>query len=247
MKKLKACTLTVLLSALTFAQESRATAMAPPLEAQVNQVTQWFTGFFDNSEQIASNPSVPFISLSSCSVQLIGSNPTPDAQNIYLEQESPTGFERLRFYEFSKDTSAVLLSVHSFLNPNLLRGTCNKAESERIVNINNVVATSCNLELFLEPDPTRYIGNNYPNGCPTSSGGKVISYVTISENSINSLDQIFTPTGQSFGTPIEFRRSKSVPESASTLGLLALGLWGTSSALRRKQKQKSTRKQKALV
>jgi predicted PurR-regulated permease PerM len=49
MNKLKAYTLTVLLSTLTFAQESRAATIAPPLSAQVKQVTQWFTGFFDSS------------------------------------------------------------------------------------------------------------------------------------------------------------------------------------------------------
>ena len=234
MNKLKAYTLTVLLSALTFAQESRATTIALPLETQVNQVAQWFTGFFDNSQQVASNPSVPFISMSNCTVQLAGTNPSDDTQNIYLEQESPA-FERLRFYSFNKGSSAVMLSIHSFLNPNLLRGTCNKPESERIVNLSNIVATSCDLQLVWEP--TRYIGDNSPNGCPASFGSRVVSHVVIQDSEIDSLDQIFSPTGQLIaGTPIEFHRSKSIPETSSILGLLALGIWGTGSALKRKLK-----------
>ncbi|MBW4632811.1 MAG: hypothetical protein KME30_13220 [Iphinoe sp. HA4291-MV1] len=55
MNKLKAYTLTVILAALTFPQASHA-AVAPPVEAQVKEVAQWFTGFFNNTQQVASSP-----------------------------------------------------------------------------------------------------------------------------------------------------------------------------------------------
>jgi len=245
MNKLKAYTLTVLLSTLTFAQESRAATIAPPLSAQVKQVTQWFTGFFDNAEQVASNSSVPFISMSNCGVQLVGANPVDETQNVYLEQKS-VAFERISFYSFSPGNSAVNLSVRSFVNRDILRGLCNKPEQQRIVNISNIVAASCDLLLIWEP--SRYTGTNAPNGCPTSSGGKVVSKVAISDSSIDALDQIFTAQGNLIvNTPIEFHRIKSIPEPDSTLGLLALGLWCIGSAVKRKPKQKSTQKEKASV
>ncbi|MBH8563352.1 hypothetical protein I8748_14345 [Nostoc sp. CENA67] len=59
MNPFKVCTLTVLLSAFTFAQSTRASAItAPPLETQVKEVAQWFTGLFDNSQQVLTNSSV---------------------------------------------------------------------------------------------------------------------------------------------------------------------------------------------
>ncbi|MEH2112482.1 hypothetical protein [Nostoc sp.] len=71
MNFIKVYTLTALFSAFTLIQATRANAItAPPLETQVKQVTQWFTGLFDNSQQVTANPSVPPITLSSCSVEL---------------------------------------------------------------------------------------------------------------------------------------------------------------------------------
>ncbi|WP_229552045.1 hypothetical protein [Nostoc sp. XA010] len=97
--------------------------------------------------------------------------------------------------------------------------------------------TSCNLELLWEP--TDYIGNNSPNGCPTSSAGKVISSITIFQNGIDSLDKIFGANDNLlFATPIEFRRVNSIPEPSFTLGILALGVWGTSKTISSKHKQK---------
>ncbi|HEY9729432.1 MAG TPA: chromophore lyase CpcT/CpeT [Chroococcales cyanobacterium] len=239
MNKLKACTLTVLLSTLTVVQQSRAATIAPPLESQVEQVADWFTGSFDNAQQIASNPSVPLITMNNCEVQLAGANPTNETQNVYLEQSS-TAFNRVRFYSFSEGTSAVTLSIYSFVNNNVLSGLCNRPESERVVNISNILtATSCNVELFWEP--TRYIGNNAPTGCPTSSGGKVVSNVEVFGDRIDSLDRIFSANGTLIaGTPIEFRRITSVPEPSSLLGLVAFGIWSTGKARSRKQKKTST-------
>lgn len=246
MNKLKACTLTVLLSTLTFAQESRAATIAPPLEEQVQQVADWFTDSFDNSQQVASNPSVPLITLSSCEVQLSGTNPTNETQNVYLEQTSSV-FNRVRFYSFSEGTSAVTLSIYSFANNNVLSGLCNRPESERIVNSSNILtATSCNVELFWEP--SRYIGDNAPTGCPTSSGGKVVSNVEVFGDRIDSLDRIFAPNGTLIaGTPIEFRRITSVPEPSSMLGLLAFGIWSAGKARSRKQNKTSTQNENIPV
>lgn len=234
MNPVKVCTLTVLFSAFTFVQATRATAItAPPLETQAKQVAQWFTGLFDNSQQVVTNPSVPFITLSSCSVELTNADPGIGTKNIYLEQKS---INRFRLYSFSQENSAVNLSIRAF-DPNYsMTGLCNRPESEHTLDSSKVLATSCNLELLWEP--ADYIGNNFPNGCPTSSGGKVISSVTVSQNSIDSLDKIFEANGNLlFATPIEFRRVDSIPEPSVTLGILALGVWGTSKTILGKYKQ----------
>ncbi|WP_414565748.1 MULTISPECIES: hypothetical protein [unclassified Anabaena] len=64
MTNLKVYSLTFLLTVLVF--PSRAVAFAPPLATQVKEVAQWFTGFFDNAQQVASNPNVPLITMSNC-------------------------------------------------------------------------------------------------------------------------------------------------------------------------------------
>lgn len=228
-------------STFAFAPASRAATIAPPLSVQVTQAAQDFTGLFDNAEQVASNPSVPLVAISSCGVQLAGGN-ADETQNVYFDQES-VGFQRVRVYSFSPDNSAVKLSIRSFVNNDLLSGICNKPESERIVNISNIIPASCDLDLFWEP--SRYTGNNAPNGCPTSTGGKVVSRVSVWDSGIDSLDQIFTANGVLItNTLIAFRRINSIPEPSSTLALVALGTWGIGLALKGKLKQKSTQKEK---
>ncbi|MBW4506377.1 MAG: chromophore lyase CpcT/CpeT [Scytonematopsis contorta HA4267-MV1] len=223
MRKFKTYTLTVLFSIVTFPQVSRAAIIAPSLEEQVQQVTQWFTGSFNNTQQVTQEPSVTFISMSNCQVQLLGNN--NDTEHVYLEQKS-TAFERIRLYSFSQDNSAVKLSIRSFINPNILSGICNNPESARVVNINNLVSTSCDLLLTWEPN--RYVANNAPSGCVTASGGKVVSDVIVTSSSINSLDQIFAAKGNLLvSTPIQFDRVSSIPEPSFISGLVALGVWGS--------------------
>ncbi|MDY6899877.1 MAG: CpcT/CpeT family chromophore lyase [Cyanobacteriota bacterium] len=202
----------------------------------MNEVTRWFTGNFDNSSQVANNPRVPLIDLSTCSVELAGGNQAANTQNLYLKQQSDV-FERNSFYSFSEGNNIVNLGVRSVINPEVLSGICNRPKSERIVNFSNLVPVSCDLEIAYEPD--FYTGNNAPDGCPTSSGGKVVSKVTIRENSIDALDQIFNFQGDLIvNTPIEYRRITSVPEPKMIFGLLAISLWSAKKVISQKQSKK---------
>lgn len=242
MNLLKVSTLTILLSAFTFTQAPRATAItAPPLETQVKQLAQWFTGLFDNSQQVETNPSIPLITLSSCSVELTDNSSINATENIYLEQKS---INRFRLYSFSQGDSSVNLSIRAFAASYSVSGLCNLPEAEHVIDASKVLSTSCNLELNWQP--SYYIGNNAPNGCPTSSGGKVISSVTVTKNSIDSLDQIFSVNGNLlYGTPIKFRRVESIPEPDFILGMLGFAIWGTSQILL--SKHKSLQKLRASV
>jgi hypothetical protein len=223
-----ASTLTALVSVLTIAPVMRVDAIsAPPLETQVKQVAQWFTGFFNNSQQVVNNPSIPLITLSSCSVQLDNANSTFGTENLYLEQKS---INRFRLYSFSPGTSSVNLSIRSFQSNNLYSGLCNRPQSEQIIDYSQVLQTACQLNLFWQQ--TSYTGNNAPNGCPTRSNGKVVSSVTIFPNSIISLDEIFAPNGDLLvSTPIEFRRVEPIPEPSLIIGLLAISLWAWAKAI----------------
>lgn len=238
MNKLKVYSLTVLCTILVF--PTRAAAFAPPLATQVKEVAQWFTGLFDNAQQVANNPTTPLLTMSNCSVQVADGNLFSNAQNVYLQQQSDV-FERIRFYSFSEGNSVVNLSIRSFVNSDVLSGLCNQPEQQRIINISNIATISCDLSLTWEPN--RYLGTNAPNGCPTTTGGKVVSTVTFLNNGVNSLDQIFNANGNLIvNTPIEFRRTASIPEPSLLLGILALGLWGNTIALTGKIKYKSTHK-----
>ncbi len=232
MNQLKVYFLTFLLSGFSFINESLAANIAPPIKTQVNEVAGWFSGNFDNSTQLANNPAVPLIELLTCGVELVGENQVANTQNIYLQQQS-NAFERNSFYSFSDNGNVVNLSVRSVINPDVLSGICNRPQSQRIINFNNLVPVSCDLEIIYQPN--LYTGNNAPDGCPTSSGGKVVSRVTIRENSINALDQIFDSQGNLLvNTPIEYRRIASIPEPTFILGLLAIGLWTGKKAFKQK-------------
>lgn len=224
----KVYTLTALVSVLTITPVTQVNAASVrPLEAQVKQVAQWFTGLFDNSQQVANNPSIPLITLSSCNVQLANADSTSGIKNLYLEQKS---INRFRLYSFSPGNSSVNLSIRGFESNSLYSGLCNRPQSEQIIDYSQVLQTSCQLNLFWQQ--TSYTGNNAPNGCPTRTSGKVVSSVTISQNFINSLDAIFAPNDNLlFATPIEFRRVEPIPEPSFIIGLLAVSLWGSAKAI----------------
>jgi hypothetical protein len=212
---------------ITLGVEQSAVAVAPPLSEQVQQVAQWFTGLFDNTKQVDSNPATPAITMSNCRVELTDNRLFTNAQNIYLEQKSDT-FERIRFYSFSEGTSGVNLSIRSFVDNTLLRSLCSRPKEQRIIDTSNISNLSCDLSLIW--DDNRYIGNNRPNGCAISFGGKVVSSVAFFENGVDSLDQIFSANDVLLvSTPIEFRRTTSIPEPSFILGIIALGVWGSAS------------------
>lgn len=219
MNQLKAYTL-AFLAGFVFPQQSYA-AEVKPLSGQIQEVVQWFTGKFDNTNQLASNPSVPLITMTNCQVQLDGATRADASQNVYLEQNI-AGFDRVRFYSFGLGTGAIDLGIRSFVNSSSLIGLCDRPVSERIISQNNLAAAVCSLDLTYEQN--RYVGNNAPTGCFTSTGGKVVSSVSIEANSINSLDQIFSSSGQLLvNTPIEFRRIATVPDSSPLAGLALAG------------------------
>jgi CpeT/CpcT family (DUF1001) len=153
-------------------------------------------------------------------VQLAG-NETNGTKNLYLEQQS-AAFNRVRFYSFGLGSGAINLGIRSFINSSSLSGLCDRPASQRMISQNNLAAAVCSLNLTYEPN--RYVGNNAPNGCPTSTGGKVVSNVSIQANSINSLDKIFSSSGVLLvNTTIEFRRIAKVPESSPLAGLAIAG------------------------
>ncbi len=203
----------------------------PSPEIQVNQVADFFTGIFDNNNQVSTTPNIPYLTMTNCSVNLVGSGNITSTRPIYLEQriggfEQTNSLLRSRFYSFNQGNNVVDLSVYSFVNQNSVLGLCNQPEYQREIEVQNIIDNSCDLALQWQSD-NFYTGNNSPLGCPTRSGGKVISQVEISPNLVFSLDQIFAPNGTFlFGTPIEFEKinTTSVPESNFTFGLLFLGI-----------------------
>jgi hypothetical protein len=208
--RLKTSIFVALLLTLTISPKSRADTVIPPLKIQVKQVARWFTGFFNNAEEVANNPSVPPIDMSNCAVHLDDNDPNEKTQNVYVEQTSTT-FNRIRLYSFNQGDATVTLKIRSFINPQVLSGICDRPWRERVVDDSNVIPTSCDLELKWEP--RRYVGSNAPNGCITSSNSRVVSRVTISRRSIDSLDQIFDASGNLIvNTPIKFHRIDFVPE-----------------------------------
>ena len=207
----------------------------PTLFEQVNQVADFFTGLFDNRNQVLANPDVDilYLTMANCSVNLTGSGNISATRPIYLEQRIG-GFEqtnpllRSRFYGFNRGNDVVDLSIYRFVEEDLVLGLCNQPESEREIAIDNIINNSCDLSLIWQSE-SFYRADNTPVGCPTANGGKVISEVEISPDLVFSLDRFFAADGSFlFGTPIKFERitAESVPEGDFRVSFFFLGLIG---------------------
>lgn len=214
MNRLKVCSLTVLFSILVCMPKSRAATM------QVDQVVNWFTGLFQNTSQVEENPFFPLITMNNCQVQVVGAE--IPGKSVYLQQETDGFPFRIRYYEFKPLEDGVNLSIYFFKDESSLVGLCQRPPSERSLDFNKInFRESCDIFLRLEVASFSYLGNNAPDGCPRSSGGKVVSDISLQANRILSLDKIFDEEGElEFGTEIDFRRV-NVPESRSTVVLLA--------------------------
>lgn len=211
MKQRQAVTMVVVLVGLVAPQQAFAASSS---SEQVSEVTRWFTGRFDNTEQVSRDPSVPLIPLSTCSVQVDGASEPSGTQDLYLAQ--PT-LNRFRLYSFEPSNNVVSLGIRSFLNVSSVSRICDSPLPERIVKSDNLATAVCNLELIRGED--RYTGSNAPTGCPTSTGGKVVSSITFQPNRTVSLDQIYNSRNQLIaGTPIEFQRVEEVPEPSTIAG-----------------------------
>ncbi|NEN87457.1 MAG: PEP-CTERM sorting domain-containing protein [Okeania sp. SIO3H1] len=229
--QLKFCTLSTLLLSVTFAQKSHAATMMPPILFQVEQVSQWFTGLFDNTKQVADNPMIPQITMSNCPVKLIGSDLMENTETVYLEQTTGGFPFRVRLYSFfSNNDSQVTISISRFLNETSLFGLCDRPESEQFINATNLDDFNCEVNLSFVSNT--YVGTNDPEGCSTTfPGGKVVSDIVIQPNSIDSLDSIFDSNGNLlFGTPITFNRIEAVPEPSILFGLFILSGLGLGKA-----------------
>ena len=223
--KLKICTLSAIFLSITLAQKSHGATITstPPVSFQVNQVSQWFTGLFDNTKQVANNPIVPPITMSNCTVKLVGGELIKNTETIYLEQRT-NGFPfRVRLYSFfSNDDSQVTINISRFIEETSLLGLCDRPQSQQVINATNIDTFSC--EVNLSWFSNSYVGSNAPVGCPTTlPPGKVVSNVLIKPNIIESFDRVFDINGDLlFGTPIAFHRIETVPEPSILLGLFAL-------------------------
>ncbi len=232
--KLKICTLSTIFLTVTLDPKSHAATITstPPISFQVNQVSQWFTGLFDNTKQVTSNPIVPPITMSNCQVKLVGGELMEKTETVYLEQTTGGFPFRVRLYSFfSNDDSQVTISINRFLDETSLLGLCDRPQSEQIINATNIDTFSC--EVNLSWISNSYVGSNAPVGCSTTfPGGKVVSDVLIKPNLVESLDRIFDGNGDLlFGTPIAFERVGTVPEPSILLGLFALSGLGIGIVL----------------
>lgn len=218
---------TALISATLSAPVAAAT-LSPA--QQVQQATDWFTGLFNNRAQVSQDPSVPFIAMENCAIA--ASNGMANSNYVHLEQYigGPATLLRSSAYEFSPTERGVNIGVFSYLDRTSALGTCDEASPT--IDFANLAFPSCDVPLDYKPN--QFVGSNAPTGCPTGCpvpGSTVVSSLTLTENSIDSLDTFLLPTGGSVGTLIEFRPVSndqggvSTPEPVATLSLALLGIW----------------------
>ena len=220
--------LTAFFSVLTLTPQTfAATIESVSILQQLEEVVQWFTGEFSNYPQFNNDNTIPLITMSNCSVDIIGGSFGSNTESIFLEQNFLTTPQpsRLRHYAFSPGTEGINLSINSFESSNNLQGLCNLPASQRSLLFSNINPEQCDLELFRLLEPVSYSGTNSPDGCPAASNPliTVISTLSIQENRIESLDLGFVGETQIFGTPITFT---PVTESSLVPGLITLLLMG---------------------
>lgn len=235
MFKLTSLPLTAFFSILTLTTQSYAATMESlPILQQLEQVVKLFTGEFSNYPQFKNDNTVPLITMSNCSVDIIGGSFGSDTESIFLEQNFLTTPQppRLRHYEFSPGTESINLSVRSFDSISGLAGLCNLAPSERSLEFSNINSENCDIELFRLLEPVRYSGTNSPDGCSAASNPliTVISTLSIQKNQIESLDLGFIGETPIFGTSITFT---PVNESSSVTGLITLFIMGITFKIKK--------------
>ncbi len=226
-KIMKLCSksiLTALFSSLVLSSQAQAASLTPT--ERVNLVVDWFTGLFNNKQQIVTQPEVPFLRMENCGASPLGNLRNTNAQYVHLEQYI-NGNRLLRSsgYEFSPTAEAVSLKVYSYLNRDAAIGTCNQVNPT--IDLENLAFPSCDLTLIYEPK--RFFGTNSPTGCPSSfpsPGSTVVSTVAIMANGVSALDQFFAPKSNAFGSPIDFRRVTTTNEPLTPIALISFGLLG---------------------
>ncbi len=228
MKAFQVSSLTTLFITVVLAQSSQAAVLTPT--EQVTRVVNWFTGFFNNNAQVLSDPTVPALTMSNCTISAGGAG-EPASQYVHLEQyRNDSSLLRTAAYEFSPTVAGVALSVYGYLDDLQAIGTCDRVNPNPVLDFSNLEFPSCDLSLMYEPD--KFVGTNAPEGCPTSFSIQgdtvvsVVSTVTIQANSTDSYDEFFTFSGTSFGTPIEYLRVVATPEPFSITALLGISLGG---------------------
>ncbi len=222
---------TAFFTSLFFSSQAQAASLTS-IE-QVNLVVEWFTGSFNNQQQVTQNPDVPFLTMSNCLASPVSDTPDPDSLYVHLEQYfSGTSLLRSSAYKFSPLNSGVNLQVFSYLERNDALGTC--LDSNPRLNLTNLVSPSCDLTLSYEPE--LFFGTNSPLGCPSGfpvAGSRVVSTVTITANQVWALDLFEPPNSPSFGTQIQFQQIATTPEPMGVISLISLGLIGFATIRQR--------------
>ena len=80
-RRAAASVLTAFLAVAATAQPGQAAALSPA--QQVQQVVNWFTGFFTNSAQVASDPTIPFLTMENCPASVFGAG-NFESQYVHL-------------------------------------------------------------------------------------------------------------------------------------------------------------------
>ena len=231
MKLFKRSILTALLT--SFVVSSQAQAATLTSREQVSRVVEWFTGLFDNTEQVSTEPDVPFLTMENCVASPFGDIVSTDSQYVHLEQYiGGTSLLRTSGYEFSPITSGVSLKVYSYAERDAAVGTCNDPNPS--INLSNLVSPSCDLTLIYEPES--FFGTNSPTGCASGfplPGSTVVSTVEITADGVDALDRFFADGLPPIGTEIEFRRIATTNEPRSAIALISLAIIGLAKSRRR--------------
>ncbi|MBW4418427.1 MAG: chromophore lyase CpcT/CpeT [Myxacorys californica WJT36-NPBG1] len=176
-------------------------------EQQVREVSNRLIGVMSTAEQSAANPKIANVQMTTCAVSVKG---VSDPKSVYLYQEQAINAAqnsgaaqfgkpyRQRFLQLSPNAANGSVRSLSFRPAEATRwiGLCNRPESARVVQLQDVGKPTC--AVFLKQSGDAYIGRTPINGCPSNVRGavRVTNYIELERNRMNTYDRGYDANGK---------------------------------------------------
>lgn len=192
---------------------------AMPTAQHAEAVAERLVGVMETSAQAKANPNAPSVRMTTCPVQLDGS------EDIFLYQEQALlqGLYRpyrQRFLRIAPSADGDRVESKSFKPMETERwiGLCDRPERDRVLETSDLSDKGCSVFLVLVEDT--YIGRTQTGGCPTNFRGAatITNTIFLYTTGMDTWDRGFDTQGnQVWGAqerPYEFRRLESLSDGA---------------------------------
>lgn len=184
---------------------------------QVSEVAKLLEGKMDTTAQVAANPKRPSVQMTTCRVNV--NIPHTSEPTIFLYQEQALTSrlaepyrQRLLAISPTPNRDSVQSLALKLVTPKQWIGVCEKPESQRLFQANDLDAPVCTV--YLKRSPNGYLGETPVQGCPANVRGavRITNTIELNREGMNTWDRGFDANGkQVWGAESEayqFRKQK---------------------------------------